>query len=87
MAFVSFGINVDHLPHLQRMKDPGGGATVEIGIYCLHIVDMMFRGEEPLSITAVGQKTPTGVDSPVTVTMLYKGNKTASLTISTCEYQ
>jgi len=87
MAFVSFGINIDHLPHLHRMQDSGGGATVEIGIYCLHIVDMMFGGEEPLSITAVGQKTLTGVDSTVTVTMLYKGNKTASLTISMCEYQ
>lgn len=69
---------------LERMQDPdqGGGALLDIGLYCLNIVDMIFGGEEPLSISAVGQKTSAGLDSTLTVTMLYKGNKTASLTIS-----
>ena len=66
------------------MQDPdlGGGALLDVGIYCLHIVDMIFDGEEPLSISAVGQKTAAGLDSTVTMTLLYKGNRTASLTIS-----
>lgn len=85
MAFVSFGKNEDNI---VRMQDPdqGGGAIVDLGIYCLHIVDMMFGGEEPLSITAVGQKTAAGVDSTTVVTMFYKGNKMASLTISMGEF-
>ena len=85
MAFVSFGKNVEHVERLQD-PDQGGGVLLDMGIYCLNIVDMMFGGEEPLSITAVGQKTATGVDSTVTVTMLYKGNKVASLTMSMGEY-
>ena len=85
MAFVSFGKNLDHVERLQD-PDQGGGCLLDVGIYCLNIVDMMFGGEEPLSITAVGQKAATGVDSTVVVTMLYKGNKTASLTMSMGEY-
>ena len=85
MAFVSFGTNADNT---ERMQDPdqGGGAILDLGIYCLNIVDMMFGGEEPLSITAVGQKTAAGVDLTTVVTMLYKGNRMASLTISMGEF-
>ena len=81
VALVSLGFNLDSL---ERLQDPnqGGGALLDLGVYCLNIVDIIFGGEEPLSISAVGQITSTGVDSTVTVTMLYKGNKTASLTTS-----
>ncbi|KAJ7373097.1 hypothetical protein OS493_014245 [Desmophyllum pertusum] len=81
VALVSFGSNMDSQ---ERMQDPdqGGGALLDIGLYCLNIVDMIFGGEEPLSISAFGQKTSAGLDSTLTVTMLYQGNKTASLTIS-----
>lgn len=59
---------------------------LDIGLYCLHVVDMIFN-EEPLTITAVGQKMATGVDSTVVVTMLYEGEKTASITMSVGEYK
>lgn len=81
MAFVSFGLNIEHVERLQN-PDQGGGGVLDIGIYCLHVVDLMFGGEEPLSITAAGQKTATGVDSSVAITMLFKGDKMASITIS-----
>ena len=86
MAFVSFGKNVSNVERLRDL-DQGGGVLLDLGIYCLHIVDMMFGDEEPLSVTAVGHKTDTGVDSTVVVTMLYKGEKTASLTMSMGEYK
>lgn len=81
VAMVSFGISADHV---ERLQDPamGGGALLDVGIYCLNIVDMIFGGQEPTSISAMGQKTPAGVDSTVTITMLYAENRTASLTIS-----
>lgn len=81
MAFVSIGANIEHI---ERIKNPdqGGGGLLDLGIYGLHVVDMMFGGDEPLSITAVGQKTVTGVDSSIVVTMLFKGNKMASITMS-----
>ena len=81
VAMISFGSNMDTK---ERAQDPnqGGGALLDIGLYCLNVVDMIFGGEEPLSISASGQKTSAGVDSTLTVTMLYEGNKTASLTIS-----
>ena len=73
---------------MERWQDPeqGGGVLLALGIYCLHLMDLMFGGEDPLSITAVGQKTASGVDSTVTVTMLYKQNKTASFTTTMGEY-
>ena len=82
---VSFGISADHV---ERLQDPamGGGALLDVGIYCLNIVDMIFGGQEPTSISAMGQKTPAGVDSTVTITMLYAENRTASLTISMGKY-
>lgn len=78
---VSFGVNLDHV---ERLQDPalGGGALLDLGIYCLTIVDMIFGGQEPVRISAAGQKTPAGVDSTVTITMLYTENRTASVTIS-----
>ncbi|KAL9957939.1 hypothetical protein ACROYT_G034897 [Oculina patagonica] len=81
VAIISFGLNCDGV---ERLQDPnqGGGALLDIGLYCLNVVDMMFGGKEPLSISAVGQKTSAGVDTTVTVTMLYEENKTASLIIS-----
>lgn len=81
VAMVSFGISADHV---ERLQDPamGGGALLDVGIYCLNIVDMIFGGQEPTSISAMGQKTPAGVDSTLTITMLYAENRTASLTIS-----
>ncbi|XP_078379106.1 trans-1,2-dihydrobenzene-1,2-diol dehydrogenase-like [Oculina patagonica] len=81
VAMVSCGINCDSV---ERLQDPnqGGSALLNLGIYCLHVMDMIFGGEEPLSISAAGQKTPAGADSTLTVTMLYKGNKTASSIIS-----
>lgn len=81
VVMVSFGVNLDHV---ERLQDPalGGGALLDLGIYCLTIVDMIFGGQEPVRISAAGQKTPAGVDSTVTITMLYTENRTASVTIS-----
>lgn len=80
LAFVSFGSNATHVERVCD-RDQGGGVLLDIGLYCLHVVDMIFN-EEPLTITAVGQKMATGVDSTVVVTMLYEGEKTASITMS-----
>lgn len=85
LAFVSFGSNATHVERVCD-RDQGGGVLLDIGLYCLHVVDMIFN-EEPLTITAVGQKMATGVDSTVVVTMLYEREKTASITMSVGEYK
>ena len=85
VATISFGLNAEFNTRLQE-PDLGGGGLLDIGIYGLHVADMMFNGEDPISIHAVGHKTDKGVDSTVNITMLYQGRRIACLTISMGEY-
>ncbi|XP_016374040.1 trans-1,2-dihydrobenzene-1,2-diol dehydrogenase-like [Sinocyclocheilus rhinocerous] len=59
MVKVYFG-----LPLLDReratQKEQGGGALMDIGIYCLQFALMVFKGERPESIHATGVLLPSG---------------------------
>lgn len=61
MVQVYFG-----LPLLDRarstQRDQGGGALLDIGIYCLQFALMVFKGEKPQSIHATGVLLPSGTD-------------------------
>ncbi|KTF72292.1 hypothetical protein cypCar_00044342 [Cyprinus carpio] len=48
-----FGAPLTHVPRAVR-KDLGGGALLDIGVYCLQFVLMVFNGEKPESIQATG---------------------------------
>lgn len=48
-----FGSPQLHIPR-SVAKELGGGALLDIGVYCLQFILMVFRGESPESIQATG---------------------------------
>jgi dihydrodiol dehydrogenase / D-xylose 1-dehydrogenase (NADP) len=79
---VSFGFRMP--PHVTRLiqADQGAGATLEIGVYTINFVTMIFNGEKPAKIHAEGVLTDEGVDTIVAVTLTYSGGRIAQLSYS-----
>ncbi|CAM4584483.1 hypothetical protein PO909_031782 [Leuciscus waleckii] len=75
------------LMHVSRAveKDLGGGALIDIGIYCLQFVLMVFSGEKPERVQATGFCLDTGVDEAMIITLMFSGHRMAvcTCTIST----
>lgn len=67
--------NVDRV----TTKELGGGTIVDIGTYCLQFVNMVYNNEMPESIKASGIVNENGVDMSMSATLLYKGNRTATI--------
>lgn len=55
-----FGSPQLHIPRSVE-KELGGGALLDIGVYCLQFVLMVFNGERPESIQATGVLLDSGV--------------------------
>lgn len=54
-----FGVPVLHVPRSSQ-KELGGGAMLDIGIYCLQFICMVYNGEKPECIQAMGVCHETG---------------------------
>lgn len=76
-----FGVPLSTVPRAVQ-KELGGGALLDIGIYCLQFINMVFNGEKPESIHAEGFLFETGVDQSVAVTLKYSKNRMAVFTCS-----
>ncbi|XP_072320783.1 trans-1,2-dihydrobenzene-1,2-diol dehydrogenase-like [Eucyclogobius newberryi] len=76
-----FGAQLSHVPRAVQ-KELGGGALLDIGIYCLQFISMVYNGEKPESIQATGICTETGTDETVVVTLKYSKNRMAVFTCS-----
>ncbi|TWW67463.1 trans-1,2-dihydrobenzene-1,2-diol dehydrogenase [Takifugu flavidus] len=63
-------------------KTLGGGATLDLGIYCLQFMCMVFNGEKPECIQAMGTCYETGADETTVVTLKFSNNRMAVLTFS-----
>lgn len=61
------------------MKSLGGGTILDLGVYCLQFVCMVFGNEMPHTIKAAGFLNEEGVDISTSATLLYKGNRTATI--------
>lgn len=59
MVRADLGAPLTHIPRLVE-KELGGGALLDIGVYCLQFVLMVYGGERPESIQATGYKLETG---------------------------
>ncbi|KAM4596297.1 trans-1,2-dihydrobenzene-1,2-diol dehydrogenase-like [Fundulus diaphanus] len=71
-----FGSPQLHIPRSVE-KELGGGALLDIGVYCLQFVLMVFNGESPESIQASGVLLDSGVDESVVVVMKFSGKRMA----------
>lgn len=75
------GAPLTHIPRLAE-KELGGGALLDLGIYCLQFVFMVFNGERPESIQATGHCIDTGVDGTAVLVLKFSGNRMAICTCS-----
>ncbi|KAM9410640.1 dihydrodiol dehydrogenase, tandem duplicate 1 [Pholidichthys leucotaenia] len=64
------------IPRLVK-KELGGGSLLDIGIYCLQFVLMVFNGERPECIQATGVLLDSGVDESVVVAMKFSRSRMA----------
>lgn len=80
MVRADLGAPLTHIPRFAERK-LGGGAVLDLGIYSLQFILMVFNGERPESIHATGHRTDTGVDGTAVLVLKFSGNR---LAISTC---
>lgn len=71
-----FGSPQLHIPRSVE-KELGGGALLDIGVYCLQFVLMVFNGERPESIHATGVLLESGVDESMVVVMKFSRKRMA----------
>jgi len=65
------------------MKELGGSAVLDIGIYCVQFALYVFGWEtKPTKIVANGHLNDQGVDESCSVVITYPGGKTATLIIN-----
>ncbi|KAL4613215.1 trans-1,2-dihydrobenzene-1,2-diol dehydrogenase-like [Arapaima gigas] len=76
-----FGFNLKHIPRSVE-KELCGGALLDLGIYCLQFVSMVYQGERPESVQATGVCLDTGVDETMTIAVKYSGNRMAVINCS-----
>lgn len=77
-----FGIRAP-LDRHHRLNDPvlGGGAVLDLGIYCLHFARFVLGGHD--SVVAKGELNEQGVDVDATYTLSYRSGATATLRSTT----
>ncbi len=82
----TFGFRLPDKGGPLRLTEPdlGGGAVLDIGIYPINFISMIYDGMKPESIHTSGWLTPTGVDELAAVTLKYPGERVAQLTCTTC---
>nr|XP_057945794.1 trans-1,2-dihydrobenzene-1,2-diol dehydrogenase-like isoform X1 [Doryrhamphus excisus] len=81
MVRSEFGVPVMHIQRSMN-KELGGGAMLDLGVYCLQFSIMVYDGEKPQSIQAVGVCAETGVDETVVVTLKFSNDRMAVFTCS-----
>ncbi|XP_053184133.1 trans-1,2-dihydrobenzene-1,2-diol dehydrogenase-like [Scomber japonicus] len=81
MVRADLGAPLTHIPRLAE-RELGGGALLDLGIYCLQFIFLVFNGERPESIQATGHSIDTGVDGTVVLVLKFSGNRLAVCTCS-----
>ena len=70
-VFTNFGVLVGG-PNRVATKSLGAGTMLDIGCYCLSLIEHVYEGERPEKIVAVGHLNNEGVDENVTASFLFK---------------
>ncbi|XP_069030532.1 trans-1,2-dihydrobenzene-1,2-diol dehydrogenase [Embiotoca jacksoni] len=81
MVRSEFGLPLAHVPRTVQ-KELGGGAVLDVGVYCLQFILMVYNGEKPECVQATGICRETGVDETVVVTLKFSKNRMAVFTCS-----
>jgi len=66
-----------------RQRELGGGGLLDFGVYLVQLAQWVFQGEAPVQVRAAGLRfADSGVDESANVTLLYSGNRMATLCYS-----
>uniref|UniRef100_A0A8C8SV67 Trans-1,2-dihydrobenzene-1,2-diol dehydrogenase n=1 Tax=Pelusios castaneus TaxID=367368 RepID=A0A8C8SV67_9SAUR len=81
----ALGHPMENIPRLVEKK-LGGGATLDIGCYCIQFANMVFGRERPESIVGAGVRVTSvsfpGVDETTSVILNYGGNRQAVFSVT-----
>jgi len=77
-VIVSFGQPIEEIDRL-KLKELGGGTTLDLGVYCCQFASLVYGGEKPEKIIAAGYLNDQGVDISTSSTLLYSRGRTATL--------
>jgi len=77
---VTFG---QHLENLRlNNREMGGGATLDLGIYCVQLIQMVMGQDKPEKVLASGYQSSGGVDLGSSATLVYSGGRSAIMSCS-----
>lgn len=63
VARAEFGAELSHLPRSTDWSQ-AGGSLLDLGIYCVQFLSMVFGGQKPEKVSAVGRIHETGTAYP-----------------------
>ncbi|XP_076366843.1 trans-1,2-dihydrobenzene-1,2-diol dehydrogenase-like isoform X2 [Tachypleus tridentatus] len=72
------GMNSEAVARINK-KELGGGVTLDLGIYTLNSVLMVYGSEKPLQIEAVGHLNSDGVDENVAAVLKFSKGRLATI--------
>ncbi|XP_052019056.1 trans-1,2-dihydrobenzene-1,2-diol dehydrogenase [Apodemus sylvaticus] len=77
-------LGFDMISIMPRATDwnQAGGGLLDLGIYCVQFLSMVFGAQKPEKISAVGRIFETGVDDTVSVLLQFPGGVQGSFTCS-----
>ncbi|XP_028159058.1 trans-1,2-dihydrobenzene-1,2-diol dehydrogenase-like isoform X1 [Ostrinia furnacalis] len=78
---VQFGVEINEIER-NLMKDLGGGAVLDLGIYMLQLVQFVYK-EPPADIVCTGHLSKAGVDESISCALKYKDGRTATIAAHT----
>lgn len=81
VARAEFGTDLRSVPRATDWNQ-AGGSLLDLGIYCVQFLSMVFGAQKPEKISAVGRIHETGVDDTVSVLLQYPGGAHGSFTCS-----
>ncbi|XP_068233956.1 trans-1,2-dihydrobenzene-1,2-diol dehydrogenase-like [Palaemon carinicauda] len=83
-VIVNQGWPAYHLPKISE-KSQGGGITLKYGTLSVQLVSFVMNGEKPITISAAGIVNQNGVDISTGATLVYSGERMATICMSaTC---
>ncbi|CAH0727529.1 unnamed protein product, partial [Brenthis ino] len=78
---IQFGVEINDIER-NLMKDLGGGAVLDLGIYMLQLLQFIYK-EPPTDIMCTGHLSKMGVDESVSCAFKYKEGRTATIAAQT----
>lgn len=74
----NFGLPILNIERIMK-RSFGGGTVLDLGIYALNAVSMVYKGEKLKKIVAVGHLNDDGADIAMSSSLLYSNNRTAQV--------